>query len=66
MAKFTVETTFDSSENLVFACLDINNTHVGIVKTKDENITFTNGLYSIKRRHITVHIVQKSKITRRS
>ena len=42
MAKFTVETTFDSSENLVFACLDMNDNHVGIVKTKDEKIMFTN------------------------
>ena len=41
MAKFTVETTFDSSENLIFACLDMYDNHVGIVKTKDEKIMFT-------------------------
>ena len=38
MAKFTVETTFDSSENLIFACLDAQGNHVGVVKTKNEKI----------------------------
>ena len=42
MAKFTVKTTFDSSENLIFACLDAQGNHVGVVKTKNEKIMFTN------------------------
>lgn len=42
MAKFTVETTFDSSENLIFACLDAQGNHVGVVKTKNDKIMFTN------------------------
>ena len=41
MAKFTVKTTFDSSENLIFACLDDQGKHVGVVKTKNEKIMFT-------------------------
>ena len=41
MAKFTVETTFDSSENLIFACLDMYDNHVCIVKSKDDKIMFS-------------------------